>query len=106
LKADSGSLALRLETAFFLFSLTVTLLYLMGAAQSFTEETLRTLFLVVRWLSWAGLLITVVGFVPWSHRPRHYVAAAVLALGFLVLFGFVLLWGTWIYPNAAGDGHW
>lgn len=105
MKADPSSLALRLETALFLFSLTVTLLYLMGAAQSFTDETLHTLFLGVKWLSWAGLLVAVLGLVPWSRQPRHLVAAIVLGVGFLLLFVFVLLWETWLYPSA-GNPLW
>lgn len=94
-----------METALLLFSLTVTALYLMGAAQSFTEETLLALFLGVRWLSWAGLLAAVLGLVPWSRRRRRLFAAVVLAAGFLLLFLFALVWGAWIYPDA-GLGLW
>lgn len=106
MKAESASLALRLGMALFLFSLTVAALYLMGAAQRFTDETLKTLYLVLRWLSWAGLLLTLVSLFPTVlRRRRHSVAAVVLGLGFLSLFAFVLVWGAWIYPEA-GIGLW
>jgi hypothetical protein len=95
--------AIRLAMAYFLFSLTVTALALMGASQSFTEDTLRSLFLVVRWLSWCGLLVAALCLVPWTRGRKRILTAVFVALGLLVLFLFVLVWGTWVYPDAGNS---
>jgi hypothetical protein len=100
LKADPLALGLRLGTALFLWTLIVAALYLIGAAQSFYEATLLNLFLLLRWLAWAGMAISWLVLAPWARRLRRTVAAVVLGIGFGLVFVFVLLWGAWVYPQA------
>jgi len=101
LKVDPGALTLRLVLAWFLVSLVVLFLYLVGTAQSFLEPTQDVLFRAVRWLSWLGLLGSGFVLVPLVRKSGPRLGwAAVLALGFAALFAFVLVWGSWIYPSS------
>lgn len=101
MRVDSVALALRLGVSLFLFSAIVAVLYLVGAAQSFAEETLRNLFEALRWLTWGGLLLSWLAILPAARKKGHRVLAAlVLGVGFSALFLFVLVWGVWVYPDA------
>lgn|GEM_PF-2598588 len=101
MKVDPGALTLRLALAWFLTSLVVLFLYLVGTAQSFLEPTQDVLFRGVRWLSWLGLLGSACVLAPIVRKNGRRLAwASGLALGFAVLFAFVLVWGSWIYPNS------
>jgi hypothetical protein len=104
LKAKLMALSLRLGFAWFLLSMTVLSLFLVGAAQSFLDSTLKNLFFEVRLLSWCGLLGSGLFLVPFCwNQGRRLLAALAMALGFALLFSFVLYWGVWIYPDA---GNW
>lgn len=106
MKIDYGALVLRCVIAWFLFSLTVLFLYLAGAGQSFLETTLAGLFRFVRWLSWLGVLATWLVLVPLTPKrlKRRMAAALCLGVGFSSLFVFVLVWGSWVYPEAGRLG--
>lgn len=100
MKADAGT-GLRLGAALLLYTLIVMGVYLIGAAQTFDEEALAFLYSFVRWLSWGGLLVTWLGLVPWvKRRGRRTLAAVLIAIGFTLLFAFVVVWGAWIYPTS------
>ena len=100
MRVDFSALALRLGLAWFLFSCIVLLVYLFGAAQSFLETTLRDLFVTVHWLSWGGLLTSWLLLLPLARfRVKRVVLAFFLGVGFLCLFLFIVLWGSWIYPG-------
>jgi len=95
------ALALRLGAALLLFTVIVMVLYLVGAAQSFSEDILRLLFLGICWLSWGGLLTTVLVLIPWArHRKRHIGGALAVGMGFALFVCFVLVWGSWVYPSS------
>jgi len=95
------ALTLRLTLAWFLISLVVLFLYLVGTAQSFLEPTQDFLFRAVRWLSWLGLLGSCCLLVPLTRRHARRLAwTAILGVGFGVMFAFVLVWGSWIYPES------
>lgn len=101
MRIDVTALGLRLAVAGFLLTLVVLFLYLAGAAQSFLESTQLLLFRTVRWLSWGGLLVTWLLLVPMTRKKgRRLVSSLVLGLGFGALFSFVLVWGSWIYPDS------
>ena len=101
MKADKTALALRLTLAWLLISLVVLFLYLVGTAQSFLEPTQDFLFRAVRWLSWLGLLACCCLLVPLTRKNRRRLAVAlILAAGFASLFAFVLVWGSWVYPES------
>jgi len=101
LKADFAPLALRLTLAYFLFSLTLLFLYLVGASQNFLEPVQSLMFRGVRWLSWLGVLCSWFLLVPLNRRHgRQIVSSVFLGTGFLAIFGFVLAWGAWIYPES------
>lgn len=100
MRIDLLALALRWVASWFLLSLVILFLYLVGASQSFLEQTQVDLFRLVRWTSWLGLLGTWVLLVPLCRQRLKRVAAAViLGLGFAALFAFVVVWGAWIYPE-------
>jgi hypothetical protein len=87
--------------AWFFFSLTLLGLLLAGSAQSFLEPTLRFLFQSLRWSVWAGALVSWLLFLPLVRRSwRRRLASLGLGVGFTALFVFVLVWGSWVYPDA------
>lgn len=93
-------LALRLGIALFLFTGMVGLVYLIGAAQNFYEETLESLFRLLQWLSWTGALLCCFILIPWLVRSGgRWGVAGLLGLLFLGLFTLVVLWGVWVYPG-------
>ena len=101
MKIDPSALAIRVVLAFYVLTLVTLFLYLVGAAQSFLDQTQVELFQLVRWQTWLGLLGTWLLLVPASRRHvRRILASVSLGLGFGALFAFVLVWGSWIYPNA------
>jgi len=91
---------LRWTTAWFLLGLVLLFLYLVGTAQSFLEPVLATLFALVKWSAWMGLLGTWVLVVPLVWRTPRAGPALLLGLSFLGVFVFVLVWGSWVYPNS------
>jgi hypothetical protein len=106
LKLDLPGLALRWAAAWLLLSFTATFLYLAGSSQSFLEPTLAQLFQAVRWLVWGGFLASWLLVLPLTIRhPRQVWATVAVGLGFGVIFLFVLLWGSWVYPDA-GPAPW
>lgn len=103
MRVDPVALALRLGASLFLFSVIVAVLYLVGAAQSFAEETLKSLFEALRWLAWGGTLAGWLVLVPAARKKaRRLLAAVLLGTGFSLLFVFVLVWGAWLYPEGGG----
>ena len=99
MKVSLVALSLRLGLAWFLLSLTVLSLFLVGATQSFLDTTLKHLFLELRFLYWTGLLGSWFLLVPVCARRRRLLASLGLSMGFTVVYLVVLFWGAWIYPN-------
>lgn len=100
MKPDFRGQVLRWATAWFLFCLVLLFLYLVGTAQSLLEPVLATLFALVKWSAWLGLLGAWFGLVPLARRTRRLGPSLALGLGFTVVFVFVLVWGSWVYPNS------
>ena len=101
MRIDPLGLVLRLGIAWFFFTLTLLGLFLAGSAQSFLESTLVLLFQTLRWAVWAGALVSWLLLVPLAQRRwRRWAASLGLGLGFTGLFFLVLVWGSWIYPDA------
>jgi hypothetical protein len=100
LKPDLRGQILRWATAGFFFCLVLLFLYLVGTAQSFLEPVLATLFALVKWSAWIGLVVAWFGLVPMAGRTRRLGPSLVLGVGFTVVFLFVLVWGSWVYPNS------
>ncbi|HTH13750.1 MAG TPA: hypothetical protein VMB23_05090 [Spirochaetia bacterium] len=101
MRIDPLSLVLRLGIAWFFFTLTLLGLFLAGSAQSFLETTLALLFQALRWAVWSGALVSWFLLVPLAHRRwRRWAVSLGLGLGFSALFVLVLVWGSWVYPDA------
>lgn len=100
MRPDLRGLVLRWATAWFLFTLVLLFVYLVGTAQSFLERVLATLFLAVKWSTWAGTLAVLFFVLPLVSGPRRVLLGLLLGLGFVVVLGFVLAWGSWVYPDA------
>lgn len=91
---------LRWATAWLLFCLVLLFLYLVGTAQSFLEPVLATLFALVKWSAWIGLVVGWFGVVPLVARTRRLGPSLVLGVAFTLVFVFVLVWGSWVYPDS------
>jgi len=93
---------LRLGLAAWLFAVVVALLYLIGMAQNFSEETQASLFTALRWISWAGLVFSL-ALAPWALVAGGRRVMLFLGVGFLILVLAVAAWGAWLYPQ---EGAW
>ncbi|MEI8092901.1 MAG: hypothetical protein WCG80_01675 [Spirochaetales bacterium] len=103
MKVDLEFVFFRLLVFFFLMTIILLTMYLLGTYQSFMDNTLVTLFSAFRFFAWLGLLMSIFSQVLLLSKKAVTVLRRVsnlLILGFFgCLYFLVEFLKAWIYPG-------